>query len=1326
MSPRRRTRIAGHHLEWILLIDTEGPFLSLPVLAEVFPQGLDADDPAVVAESRARFDAWREDGAEAHEAFVRYVLEELLEYEELVQKPDEELRAEVPGRRLVLRPSLVIAESPESKPALLVSVVDRDHTLDRPVAEEGLYASPIERARMLAVATGVPLGLVTNGRQWAVVHAARDKTTSTATWETDLWFDERLTFRAFVSLLSVRRTIGAADDETLLALFERSADDERDVTDRLGYQVRRSVELFVHAFDRADEDAGRVLFEYVPTERLYEAAVTVAMRIVFLLAAEARGLLPDDEAWVEAYAVTPLREILEAEATAGGEELLERRFDAWPRLLATFRAVHGGVEHDQLRLAGYGGGLFDPERFPFLERVDGRPLRVPNRTILNVLESLQTLEVEVAGGRERRPLSYTALGVEQIGHTYERLLDHTAVRADAPAVGLVGKRGEEPEVALADLEGANREGREALVARVVELTGKTPKGVDKLLDTEPSDQRKARLHAVCRGDTDLISRVEPLLGVVRDDDFETPMVFRTGGVYVTESPERRTTGTYYTPPSLTEPIARYALEPVVYRGPAEGKSQDEWELKTPAELLELKVCDIAMGSGAFLVAACRYLADRVVEAWDTHPDEAAADLPADPEERGLGARRLIAERCLYGVDKNPLAVEIAKVSLWLETMRKDRPFTFVDHSLRCGDSLLGLTSLDQLETLTLKPAEADSVLVEGARTAIRGTLDEVRGARVIIEASDALDLREAEQKATTLAGAERKLRALKMVGDLVVGAALEEAAGTGSASTTVEAAADEIREALAASDERRDALLAHVEARAGESLMLGRVPGAPEPPQPFHWVLEFPEVFERVNSGFDVVVGNPPFLGGKKISRQLGNPYRELLMREYGEGRRGNTDLVSFFLLRSCGVAPAGFVGLIATNSVRQGETRDFALTPLLDEGWHLYRATSTAEWPGEAGVHVSHLWLSRTDSADAVLDGVGVRGITSSLTPSSRRAGQPFALEANRGVSHYGCIPNGPFEMAPVEAESMLARDPDNARVVKPYLITKDLTSRPDQSPSRWIVDFDDMPAEAAMKYSAPFAYVERHVRPWRRTLTKKPRQQRLWWQFEARQPGMREATGGLRRVLVGPQTAKWWFVTWAPNGWVYSQKVTVFARDDDWFAGVLTSTLHEMWARKWSGTLESRLSYAGSDCFINFPMPEEDGTIAELGSRYLRERRTAMVADGQGLTVIYNRLNEQPADRSDSIEKLRRLRCELDRAVADVYGWDDLELDHDFRETPLGLRYTISEGVKTEVLDRLLELNHERYEGEVRRGLRRTNAAKRTTRRTSADDSEQLFAHD
>ena len=225
---------------------------------------------------------------------------------------------------------------------------------------------------MLLTSTGNPLGLATNGRQWALVHAPAGGTASVAVWETELWFDERLTLRAFQSLLGARRTIGASAGDDLEALFDRSAQDEREVTDQLGLQVRRSIEQLVHAFDRADDDAGGELFRYVDPKTIYEAAVSIAMRLVFLLAAEARGLLPDDEAWIESYAVSPLRDQLEETKIAAGEELLERRFDAWPRLLATFRAVHGGVEHDRLRLPGYGGGLFDPARFPFLEGVDGR------------------------------------------------------------------------------------------------------------------------------------------------------------------------------------------------------------------------------------------------------------------------------------------------------------------------------------------------------------------------------------------------------------------------------------------------------------------------------------------------------------------------------------------------------------------------------------------------------------------------------------------------------------------------------------------------------------------------------------------------------------------------------------------------------------------------------------------------------------------------------------------------------------------------------------------------------------------------------------------
>ena len=144
--------------------------------------------------------------------------------------------------------------------------------------------------------------------------------------------------------------------------------------------------------------------------------------------------------------------------------------------------------------------------------------------------------------------------------------------------------------------------------------------------------------------------------------------------------ERRRTGSHYTPRSLTEPIVRHALEPAFERlGPD----------ATPEQILDLKVCDPAMGSGAFLVEACRALAARLVEAWSRHPEKKPVIPPDEDEE--LHARRLVAQRCLYGVDKNPLATDLAKLSLWLATLARDHEFTFLDHALKSGDSLVGLT-----------------------------------------------------------------------------------------------------------------------------------------------------------------------------------------------------------------------------------------------------------------------------------------------------------------------------------------------------------------------------------------------------------------------------------------------------------------------------------------------------------------------------------------------------------------------------------------------------------------------------------------------------------
>lgn len=1342
MSPRaRHSATARHHVEWLQLVDVSGPFLSLSVLVETFPQGLDADDPEVAERLRQAVSEWqaneelRRPDPAIHREFLQLVLREVLEYEGLLAEDAEiaDLKATLPEHRVTLRPDFAVRRSGEP-PALLVATYKGGTALERARDERGFHASPAERMRLLLRGADVKSGLVTNGDEWMLVHAPAERTSTFVTWQTQLLLEERVTLRAFRSLLGARRLFGVPKPETLDGLFERSRDDEREVTDQLGRQVRRAIELLVAAFDRADRAAGGKLLRTLPEYRLYEASVAVAMRVIFLLAAEARSLLPDEGPWVESYAVTPLRAELQEVADRGGEELLDRRFDAWPRLLATFRAVHGGIEHSRIRLPGYGGGLFDASRYPFLESVDGRPLRISNRVILHILDAIQTLEVDVPGGRERRPLSFRALGVEQIGHVYEGLLDHTAIRADAPAVGLLGTTKKEPELALSELERKHEEGEDALLELLKEETGRGVPALRKALAAEPNPGRIGKLRAACEGDDELVSRITPFLGIVRDDAYGLPMVFREGAVYVTTSPGRRATGTHYTPPSLTEPIVRYALEPVAYTGPAEGLEPEQWTLKAPHELLELKVCDIAMGSAAFLVAACRYLAARLVEAWEEHQDEMPPDAGADPEERDLSARRLVAERCLYGVDKNPLAVEIAKVSMWLTTMRKDRPFTFLDHALRHGDSLLGITSVDQLEGLTLTPEEADSVLLEPAREAIRATVEEVRAVRERIEATDAVDLRGVEEKAAALAQAERRTSALGTVGDLVVGAGLEESAGKAKAVTIVEAAAEVVCDALlTVSDAQRDALLARVEARASDAMMVGRAPSDPEPPKPFHWVLEFPEVFLRDERGFDAVVGNPPFLGGKKISSAVGSPYREFLVTYLADGRRGNADLVAFFFLRASHLVHRdGLCGLVATNTVAQGETRAVGLDALSTGGWTIYRAVKSAEWPGDAALHVSHVWGSRRQWAGkSALDGKDVLRVTSSLDPGSRVVGTPYPLAANRGQAYQGSIIVGDgFFLEPSEVDRLLAEEVSADVIVKPFLNADALLSHPDQVPERWIIDFGERSEAEAQRFPVAFSLL--HSRVYDERSDKESRGYagilQRWWQFWRPRGELYAAIANFDRVLVGPETAKYFSVSWVPRGWVYSQALTVFAFQEPSKAAVLSSSFHEAWARKWSSTLETRLRYNRADSFENFPFPGDLSGLESIGDQYIAHRNAAMLATGRGLTPIYNRVHEHPDDQTPEIAELRSLRCKLDRAVADAYGWTDLELDHDFRETPLGLRYTISEAVKVDVLDRLLELNHERYADEVRRGLHAKGKPKRKRQPAAAANpgGARLFGDD
>jgi hypothetical protein len=1331
-----RLSVARHHADWLSLVEVSGPFLSLPVLTRALPQGLDAVNPDTAATLRRAYTEWQADPA-LHGQWIRWVLEVLLGFRpgQLVDGPavPATLAVAVPEHGATLRPDLAVLDPGGDRPVarLLVAVWPDEQPLDERVAGARWAATPLDRMVDLLRGTGVRLGLVTNGERWTLVDAPRGQTSGFATWEAGIWLEERSTLNAFVTLLGAHRFFSVPDTDTLEALLAESANAQQEVTDQLGRQVRAAVEMLVDAFSRVDrERSGRLLGDLDPPG-LYQGALTTMMRLVFLLAAEERGLfLLGDQLYDESYAVSTLRAQLQEEADRFGEEPLERRHAAWQRLLATFRMVHGGVQHEQLRLPAYGGGLFDPERFPFLEgrkpgvELAAEPVPIDDRTVLHLLDALQVLRRQGrrAGPVEAQRLSYRALDVEQIGHVYEGLLDHTAVRVDDPALGLDGKL--EPEVPLRRVEQAAARGRDALLAWLCEETGESPRRVERRLAAAVEPAERQRLRAACDNDQTLTDRVTPFHGLLRRDLRGDPLVYRPGSIYVTKAGERRSSGTYYTPRALAEEVVQHTLDPLVYRpGPAEGVDPAGWRLRPPAELLALKVCDMAMGSGAFLVATCRYLADRLVEAWDAeeatavpNEDGMGVTLPPDPEERAAFARRLVADRCLYGVDKNPMAVEMAKLSMWLVTLAKGRPFTFLDHALRGGDSLLGISSIDQLVNLHPDPARGRGLHLTLAGDVTMVIADAVARAadlRRRIAATPVVDVRDATAKEHLLAEATETTEALRTMADLVVGAALSTVGGGADAlDNRLLDVAPKVADALdpARSLDDRAVALFDLRVQASEWLQGGK-PSLDPDRRPFHWPLEFPEAF--VADGLDAVVGNPPFQGGQKITGALGTDYRDWLVTWLAEGRRGSADLVSYFFLRATRlVGRQGGMGLLATNTIAQGDTREVALDHLTAMGWTIIQAVKSRPWPGGANLEVAEVWLYRGGwQSKSLLHDAPVAGITAALEPRSRVTGPPRSLNVNAGRCFQGSnILGTGFLLTPEEAQGLLDRDPRNAEVLFPYLNGEDLNTSPDQSPSRWVINFFDWPLERAETYPNCMAIVREKVKPFREHNPNRQRRE-LWWRFTRPAPELHRAIRGLDRVLAIALVSKAVMPAFVGTDMVFAHKLGVFAYDGDAHLGLLSSGFHWWWAVTYASTLETRTNYSPTDCFETFPQPQLTEAVAKAGGALDAHRRALMLERWEGLTKTYNRVHD-PDEKADDIAELRRVHVELDHAIAIAYGWDDLPMDHNFHDTRQGARYTLGLVTRTELLDRLLELNHERAAAEAATGLtrqRRSGAPRR-----------------
>lgn len=1300
-----------HHAEWLSLLDVSGPFVSIPVLERVFPQGLDQVDSDHRAKLLLAYDEWAEEqqkpepDPEIHAAWIRLVFTETLGFTpEVLAEGDsipDGVEVRIPESSDTDRPDVAVLDPETDDARMLISVWPAGTPLDE-TAGAAWAASPIDRMIALCRADGVEvrLGLVTNGERWVLVDAPVGETSAHASWYAGLWQQEPLTLRGFYSLLCLRRFFGVAEEDRLDAMLQESAEHQADVTDKLGLQVRQAVEVLVAAIDRADIDSGRSLLADVEPARVYEAALTVMMRLVFLFSAEERGLLllGENEFYDQSYAVSTLSAQLREAADQVGEAVLENRQDAWLRLLSTFRAIHSGVHHEGLQIIPYGSSLFDPDRFPFLEgrasdsswRDEGaKPVPVDNRTVLLLLESLQTLDFGSSG---RRRLSFRALDIEQIGHVYETLLDHTAVRATETMVSLQGNQNQEPEIPVETLHALVVDGDEdALVEFLRTELKKSESATRTAFAAKIDPEVTSALERACRGDQTLLAKLLPLHGFIRRDPWGRPVVIHEGSVFVTEGEDRRSTGTHYTPRYLTELVVRHTLDPVVYEGPSDGVPEDEWRLRSAEEILDLHVCDPAMGSGAFLVAAIRFLSERLLEAWD---DEGVDGLPSDLGERAALARLAVAEHCVYGVDINPMAVELAKLSIWLVTLARGRAFTFLDHALKCGDSLLGLHDLDQIRKLHIDPTRGVDLhfTLFDPTEVVEAAIDTAARLRHEISEIETRDIFDAVAKERLHREAEHAVGRLQLVADALVGAALLSGSDSeldGSIQAIGEKAGEFLDGDELAGQALRIAAAERLDADVSED-------GASR--HPFHWPVEFPEVASA--AGFDAIVTNPPFMGGQKITGALGSHYRQYLVKFIARGRTGSADLCAYFLLRSVDhlLAKPGFLGALATNSVSEGQTRQVGLAPMLESGATLIRANRSQAWPGDANLAISLLWLSRGAwEGRRRLDGRPVVAIDPGLREASIVAGEPVRLVANLGRAFQGMILRGTgFQLDPQDAGTLIDAAVDRAAVIKPFLRGSDVVDDPHATPSTWVIDFTEMDLqEAERRFPELLGIVRDRVKPTRDRLKMNDPGRTAWWQFGATRPRLREAIVSLTDVTVVTLHAKHLAFRIVPAGQVFSHGLAVIASNSLAELGILSCEAHRIWAAQWGSSLGTALRYTISGCFETYPQPAWSEEIENRGRQYRDARLGAMVSRGIGLTDFYNLVHDRREKAAD-IAAFRRVAEQLEATVLAAFGWPDVDCEFAFRDHEGLVRFGLGHEPAREVLSRLYAMNAERGSGQ------------------------------
>jgi very-short-patch-repair endonuclease len=1162
-------------------------------------------------------------------------------------------------------------------------------------------------------------------------------------------------FQLFVRLVHRSRlpkSLADADQCLLERYYRQTIEQGNRVRDKLRDGVEKALNILGTALlqhPKNQQLREEVRNGALKPEKFYQQLLRLIYRLLFLLVAEERNLIGGSSVYRDHYSVSRLRRLTEVKSAR-----VEHHDDLWLGLQKTFEIFSDEQKAQLLGVAPLNGDLFNRSGTDALNEA-----RVSNADLLKALWYLCWFKPEERSPWQR--VNYAQLDVEELGSIYESLLDfHPTFREEggklvfelAPAgmerkstgsyytprelVGELIKSALEPvlqerlEEAKRIAQSAPYHGVDALGRPILRLPEdirhlcrelrKSMTPAEQLLWECLRDRRLAglkfrRQHAIGHYIADFYCHEHRLIIELEGSVHDRPEQAEHDKVRKRELEAQgfrvlifRNEEVLNDPEGVLQRILE-AITPISTSPTGRGEG-GEGKLAEQA-ILSIKVLDPACGSGHFLLAAARRLATELarIRTGEEQPN---------PEAYRIALRDVV-RHCIYGVDKNPLAVELCKVALWIESHAEGKPLAFLDHRIKCGDSLVGVLSLDALEDGI--PDEAFDP-VAGDDKKIASQLKKQNRTQRANKSQLALEFDEGlKQIAETLSQfsempddvpeqireKERRYRELQKDQNWW---RLQTLCHLWTAAFFAEFTRENLQRIPTSATlfnfmRSQGAVRGDVIGYAWELAQKHRF---------FHWELEFPEVFKQ--GGFDVVLGNPPFLGGLKISGTLGDKYRQYLEVAFAPFK-GTADLCSAFYRRAFNLLkPGGRMGMVATNTIGQGDTRESGLAVIVKEGGKITFAKRFIKWPGAANVEVNLIAIHKPDRSpiathySPILDGQPVKFISSRLDDEPEA--EPKRLPQNEGGHLFsGDIVRGiGFVLEPEEAEELLTKNPRNADCLFPYLNGEDLNSHPEQKPSRYVICFHDWDLERAKQYPDLLRIVEERVKPERERLhgPGDKRNREYWWQFGAYRHELRRAIAHLKRVLVRSRVSELHMLAFVPKGYIYGDATVVFAFDDDYHFALLQSNVHEVWLRKYASTLRTDVRYTPTDCFDTFPfppleyermaigewrietMPEAFQWAAIVGEEYHEYRQQIMLNRWIGLTKTYN-LFHNPNCNDPDIVKLRELHTEMDKAILACYGWDDIDPQHDFYQNDRGqTRFTVSPQARREILEHLLDLNN------------------------------------